>query len=196
MATERGQRVPLDLARLAQLVESACEGLGADVRPEPILAETRRNLYDGVPIEEVHKAAILAARTLIEKDPAYTRATARLLLHTICKDILGEEVAQADMQTRYAEYFPGFIKKGVTAERLDERLLQFDLQRLGAALKAERDMQFDYLGLQTLFDRYFIHIDEQRIELPQASRSGISWIDEYFLAFLRCPAVHFLETID
>jgi len=168
MATERGQRVPLDLARLAQLVESACEGLGADVRPEPILAETRRNLYDGVPIEEVHKAAILAARTLIEKDPAYTRATARLLLHTIRKEILGEEVAHAEMQARYAEYFPGFIKKGVNAERLDERLLQFDLPRLGAALNAGRDMQFDYLGLQTLFDRYFLHIDERRIELPQA----------------------------
>jgi ribonucleoside-diphosphate reductase alpha chain len=167
-ATERGQRVPLDLARLARLIESACEGLGADVRPEPILAETRRNLYDGVPIEEVHKAAILAARTLIEKDPGYTRATARLLLHTIRKEILGEEVAQAEMQSRYGEYFPGFIKKGVSSERLDERLLQFDLPRLGAALKAERDMQFDYLGLQTLFDRYFLHVDEQRIELPQA----------------------------
>ena len=138
------------------------------MRPEPILAETRRNLYDGVPIEEVHKAAILAARTLIEKDPGYTRATARLLLHTIRKEILGEEVAQAEMQSRYGEYFPGFIKKGVGAERLDERLLQFDLPRLGAALKAERDLQFDYLGLQTLFDRYFLHIDEQRIELPQA----------------------------
>ncbi len=167
-ATERGQRVPLDLARLARLIESACEGLGADVRPQPILAETRRNLYDGVPIEEVHKAAILAARTLIEKDPGYTRATARLLLHTIRKEILGEEVAQAEMQGRYGEYFPGFIKKGVSAERLDERLLQFDLPRLGAALKAERDLQFDYLGLQTLFDRYFLHVDEQRIELPQA----------------------------
>ncbi len=167
-ATDRGQRVPLDMSRLASLIESACAGLGADVRPEPILAETRRNLYDGVPIEEVHKAAILAARTLIEKDPGYTRATARLLLHTIRKEILGEEVAHADMQARYADYFPGFVKKGVAAERLDERLLQFDLPRLGAALKAERDLQFDYLGLQTLYDRYFLHIDEQRIELPQA----------------------------
>ena len=166
--TDRGQRVPLDLAGLTGLFASACDGLGADVRPEPIMAETKRNLYDGVPIEEVHKAAILAARTLIEKDPGYTRATARLLLHTIRKEILGEEVGQAEMQTRYAEYFPAFVKKGVNAERLDERLLQFDLARLGAALKAERDLQFDYLGLQTLFDRYFLHIDEQRIELPQA----------------------------
>ena len=167
-AIDRGQRVPLDFAHLRALIASACEGLGADVRPDPILAETRRNLYDGVPMDEVHKASILAARTLIEKDPGYTRATARLLLHTIRKEILGEEVLQGEMAARYADYFPGYIKKGVQAELLDERLLQFDLAKLGAALNAERDMQFDYLGLQTLYDRYFLHIDEARIELPQA----------------------------
>ncbi len=168
MVTDRGQRVPLDLARLQVVFDSACAGLGADVKAQPIMAETQRNLYDGVPIDEVHKAAILAARTLIEKDPGYSRATARLLLHTIRREVLGEEVLQADMHTRYAEYFPGFIKTGVQAELLDERLLQFDMVKLGAALKAERDLQFDYLGLQTLYDRYFIHLDEVRIELPQS----------------------------
>ena len=165
---DRGQRIPLDEAHLQTLIESACAGLGADVRAEPILAETRRNLYDGVPIDEVYKASILAARTLIEKEPAYTRATARLLLHTIRREILGGEVLQGDMAVRYAEYFPGFIKKGIGAELLDEKLAQFDLARLGAALKPERDLQFDYLGLQTLYDRYFLHIDDARIELPQA----------------------------
>jgi len=168
MVTDRGNRVPLDSARLQTLIESACAGLGADVRPEPILSETKRNLYDGVPIDEVHKAAILAARTLIEKDPGYTRATARLLLHTIRREVVGEELLHSDMQTRYAEYFPQFVKKGVGAELLDEKMLQFDLPRLGAALQADRDLQFDYLGLQTLYDRYFLHIEEQRIELPQA----------------------------
>ncbi|HUG24606.1 ribonucleoside-diphosphate reductase subunit alpha [Piscinibacter sp.] len=163
-----GQRVPLDAGRLQTLIQSACADLGADVKPEPILAETKRNLYDGVPIDEVHKAAILAARTLIEKDPGYTRATARLLLHTIRKEVLGEEVLHADMHTGYAEYFPTFVKKGVQAELLDERLLQYDLAKLGAALKPDRDLQFDYLGLQTLYDRYFLHIGEARIELPQA----------------------------
>jgi ribonucleoside-diphosphate reductase alpha chain len=163
-----GHRVPLDEARLQALVESACAGLGEDVRPEPILAETRRNLYDGVPIDEVYKAAILAARTLIEQDPAYTRATARLLLHTIRREVVGGEIMQAEMPARYAEYFPKFIKKGVEAELLDEKLLQFDLAKLGAALNADRDLQFDYLGLQTLYDRYFLHIEEQRIEMPQA----------------------------
>jgi ribonucleoside-diphosphate reductase alpha chain len=163
-----GKRVPLDLAALRALIESACEGLGAEVGAEPILAETRRNLYDGVPMDEVYKAAILAARTLIEKDPAYTRATARLLLHTIRREILGGEVMPAEMHQRYAEYFPSFIKKGVQAELLDDKLLQYDMVRLGAALKAERDLQFDYLGLQTLYDRYFLHIEEARIEMPQA----------------------------
>ena len=163
-----GQRVPLDMDHLQALIESACAGLGAEVRAEPILAETRRNLYDGVPIEEVHKASILAARTLIEKEPAYSQATARLLLHTIRKDILGEELTPAQMAERYPDYFAQFITRGVVAELLDPRLQQYDLARLGAALKPERDFQFDYLGLQTLFDRYFLHIDEQRIEMPQA----------------------------
>ena len=166
--TDGGQRVALDLAALRALIESACAGLGKDVSAEPILAETRRNLYDGVPMDEVYKAAILAARTLIEKDPAYTRATARLLLHTIRREILGGEVLQEQMKERYAEYFPRFVKRGVEAELLDDKLLQFDLARLGAALDASRDLQFDYLGLQTLYDRYFLHIDETRIELPQA----------------------------
>ena len=77
------------------------------------MAETMRNLYDGVPMDEVYKASILAARTLIEKDPDYTYATARLLLHTIFKEVLGRDVPPAEMAQRYADYFPGFIKKGV-----------------------------------------------------------------------------------
>ncbi len=163
-----GQRVPLDLGQLQRLIESSCAGLGADVRPDPIMAETMRNLYDGVPVDEVYKASILAARTLIEKDPDYTYVTARLLLHTIFKEIIGREVQPADMAQAYADYFPQFIKKGVENELLDEKLLQYDLTRLGAALKADRDLKFDYLGLQTLYDRYFLHVRKTRIELPQA----------------------------
>jgi ribonucleoside-diphosphate reductase alpha chain len=165
---DSGQRVVLDLQRLKTLIETSCSGLGADVKAEPILAETMRNLYDGVPMDEVYKASILAARTLIEKDPDYTYATARLLFHTIAREVLGVDVAPSDMASAYTGYFPGFIKRGVNAELLDERLMQFDLPRLGAALKAERDLQFDYLGLQTLYDRYFLHEAKARIELPQA----------------------------
>ncbi|MBL8339110.1 MAG: ribonucleoside-diphosphate reductase subunit alpha [Rhodoferax sp.] len=163
-----GNRVVLDMGWLKSLIDSACEGLGADIRPEPILAETLRNLYDGVPMDEVYKASVLAARTLIEKDPDYTYATARLLFHTIAKEVLGRDVPQSRMGEAYVDYFPQFIRKGVDNELLDDKLLQFDLPRLGAALKAERDMQFDYLGLQTLYDRYFLHVGKTRIEMPQA----------------------------
>lgn len=163
-----GQRVALDVAELKGLIESACSGLGDGITAAPIEAETMRNLYDGVPLDEVYKASILAARTLIEKDPDYTFATARLLLHTIFKEIVGREVMPAERSQAYVEYFPQFIQKGVDNELLDPQLLTFDLARLGAALKAERDLQFDYLGLQTLYDRYFLHVRKTRIELPQA----------------------------
>jgi ribonucleoside-diphosphate reductase alpha chain len=162
------RRVPLDMGKLTALIESACEGLGKDIKADPILSETLRNLYDGVPVDEVYKASILAARTLIEKDPDYTYATSRLLLHTIRKEIMGEDLTQAEMAARYADYFPQFIKRGVDAELLDDKMLQFDLAKLGAALKPERDLRFDYLGLQTLFDRYFLHVRKTRIEMPQA----------------------------
>jgi len=165
---DNGERVALDLGELKSLIESACTGLGDGVSADPIVAETMRNLYDGVPLDEVYKASILAARTLIEKDPDYTFATARLLLHTIFKEIVGREVAPADRASTYADYFPHFIKKGVDNELLDEKLLQYDLARLGGALKADRDLKFDYLGLQTLYDRYFLHVRKSRIELPQA----------------------------
>ena len=165
---QKGELVALDQQALEALFSQACANLDADVKPEPILAETLRNLYDGVPAEEVYKAAILAARTLIEKEPDYTYATARLLLHTIAAEVLGETVGLPELAARYADYFPQFIKKGVDNELLDERLQQFNLARLGAALKPERDLKFDYLGLQTLYDRYFLHVRKTRIELPQA----------------------------
>ena len=165
---EAGRRVALDVARLRLLIDQACEGLGPDLQVEPILSETMRNLYDGVPLDEVYKAAILAARTLIEKDPDYTYVTARLLLHVIAREVLGHESTPTEMAQEYAEYFPRFIQRGVDAELLDEKLLQFDLPRLATALKAERDLKFDYLGLQTLYDRYFLHVKKSRIELPQA----------------------------
>jgi ribonucleoside-diphosphate reductase alpha chain len=163
-----GQRVALDMAALKGLIESACEGLSGDVKSEPIVAETMRNLYDGVPIDEVYKASILAARTLIEKDPDYTFATARLLLHTIFKEVVGRDLSPAEAAASYVDYFPGFVKKGVDAELLNPELLNYDLKKLAAALKPERDLKFDYLGLQTLYDRYFLHMRKKRIELPQA----------------------------
>ncbi|SAL87062.1 ribonucleoside-diphosphate reductase, alpha subunit [Caballeronia arvi] len=166
--TDNGITLPLDMDALKALIVSACADLGEAVSAEPIVAETVKNLYDGVPMSQVYDSAILAARTMIEKDPAYSQVTARILLHTIRREILEGEVTQAEMGERYAEYFPLFIKRGVEAGLLDDKLQQFDLKRLGAALDANRDLQFDYLGLQTLYDRYFLHVDGTRIELPQA----------------------------
>ncbi|HZW13522.1 MAG TPA: ribonucleoside-diphosphate reductase subunit alpha [Noviherbaspirillum sp.] len=166
--TENGQSRPLDLEQVRKLITSACVGLEKHVDAEAILAETVKNLYDGVPVEELHKSAILAARALMEKDPAYSKVTARLLMHTIRKEVFGQEVAQADARTHYIDYFPKFIKKGIQADLLDTKLAQFDLKQLAEALQPERDLQFGYLGLQTLYDRYFLHIDGTRIEMPQA----------------------------
>ncbi len=177
--TENGVRVLFDAGRIRALVDAACDGLNTPsyqaVNADVIVAETIKNLYDGVPIEEVHKSAILAARSQFEKDPAYSIVTARLLLHTMRKETLGVEVDQFAMADKYIDYFPQFIKRGIDIELLDEKLGQYDLKRLGAALDAQRDLQFGYLGLQTLYDRYFL-IDRgdayspegRRIELPQA----------------------------
>ena len=165
---DNGQRVPLDQNRLRHRIETACQGLSQDVSAEPIVQETLRNVYDGIPAEEVHKAAIMSARTLIERDPDYTYVTARLLLQSVAKEVLGQEVTQDELAQAYPSYFGRFIARGVEAELLDEAMLHFDLERLGAALHPERDLQFDYLGLQTLYDRYFLHVRKTRIELPQA----------------------------
>jgi ribonucleoside-diphosphate reductase alpha chain len=165
---EGGLSRPLDLDRLQELVKDSCEGLGRAVEPDLILQSVLKDLYDGVPMEEVRKCAILSARALIEKDPAYSYVTARLLLNSIQFEVLGEEVTHAQMRTRYADYFPAFIEKGIAAGLLDPRLRTFDMRSLGAALDANRDFKFGYLGLQTLYDRYFIHVEGRRIELPQA----------------------------
>jgi ribonucleoside-diphosphate reductase alpha chain len=165
---DQGTTRPLDLPAISALVKDSCEGLGRAVDPNQVLQLVVRDLYDGVPMEEVRKSTILAARSLIEKDPAYSYVTARLLLNSVRYEVLGEEISQTGMRTRYADYFPNFIKRGIEAGLLDERLSRFDLQSLGAALDASRDLKFGYLGLQTLYDRYFLHVHGRRLELPQA----------------------------
>ncbi|MEB0134491.1 ribonucleoside-diphosphate reductase subunit alpha [Actimicrobium sp. CCC2.4] len=166
--TEDGQRRLLDMQQVHNLINAACIGLEKHVDANAIFAETVKNLYDGVPVEELHKSAILAARALMEKDPAYTTVTARILMHVIRKEVFGKEVAQADAQAHYLEYFPQFIHNGIAAELLDAKLAEFDLDRLAKALVPDRDLQFGYIGLQTLYDRYFLHIRDIRIEMPQA----------------------------
>ena len=170
-----GVAQPLNVAWLRDIVAAACTNLGDAVSVEAVLEDTLKNIYDGVPREEVYKSTILSARALIEKDPAYAKVSARLLLHTIRQEIMQAEVSQAEMEGRYKEYFPRFIKKGIEIGLLNEELSRFDLEKLAAAIDSNRDLQFDYLGLQTLYDRYFL-IDRndrfsgegRRIEMPQA----------------------------
>ncbi|WP_426319275.1 ribonucleoside-diphosphate reductase subunit alpha [Pseudoduganella sp. R-43] len=166
--TENGVSRPLVMQEVRDLIGAACKGLEKHVDADAILAETVKNLYDGVPVEELHKSAILAARALMEKDPAYSQVTARILLHTIRKEVFGKEVPQAGAAAAYIEYFPQYIAKGIAAELLNEELGKFDLAKLAKALVADRDLQFGYIGLQTLYDRYFLHVRDVRIEMPQA----------------------------
>src|SRR5690606_40423562 len=160
-------------ARLQKIVEEACRGL-ADVDGGWILEETQRNLFDGVPEKDVAPALMMAARARIEQEPNYSYVAARLLLDSLRSEALSFlghgflEATQDEMAERYAEYFVDYVKRGAELELLSPELTRFDLQRLGAALKPERDLQFTYLGLQTLYDRYFIHSKGIRFELPQA----------------------------
>jgi len=173
MTAGDGTLHPLDVARLARIIAESCEGLEA-VSPDPILAEARRNLYDGITQDDLSLAPIMAARTLIEQEPNYAYVAARLLLDRLRREALTfiggrpEQATQAQMTTRYASYFPDFIRTGVEAGLIDPELACFDLERIGAALKPERDLSFQYLGLQTLYDRYFLHVEGKRFELPQA----------------------------
>ena len=163
-----GARRLLDINDVHALVNAACSGLEKHVDADAIVAETLKNLYDGVPVEELYKSAILAARALMEKDPAYSQVTARILLHTIRKEVFEHEVPQAAAAAEYVSYFPQYIAKGIHNELLDEELGKYDLERLAKAIVADRDLQFGYIGLQTLYDRYFLHVRDVRIEMPQA----------------------------
>jgi ribonucleoside-diphosphate reductase alpha chain len=125
--TDHGVKRPLDLDRLTYLVKASCEGL-PDAEPDRILKATLKDLYDGVPMDEVRKGVVLSGRALIEKDPAYSYVTARLLLDSVRFEAMGEEATQAQMETKYAEYFPQFIKHGIKIGLLNDALAQYDLK--------------------------------------------------------------------
>ncbi|MEM1110933.1 MAG: ribonucleoside-diphosphate reductase subunit alpha [Pseudomonadota bacterium] len=166
-----GSRVPLNVDRLHTIVAEACAELD-DVSESRIIDEALKNLYDGVSAEELSTSLVITARTLIEQEPNYTYASARLLLDNLRAEALGfmnvtDSATQADMTTLYAKALPAYINRGVELELLSPDLLDYDLAQLGQALLPERDLQFTYLGLQTLYDRYFIHSNEVRFELPQ-----------------------------
>jgi ribonucleoside-diphosphate reductase alpha chain len=167
MQARDGERVPLDLQALSRKVVRACRGLESVCAAREVIDEAIENLYDGVKEEEVEKALIMAAKARIEREPSYTYVASRLLLDTIYKEVLGVDLNHADLNARHREGFKQYIDIGIEVERLDPKLKDYDLDRLAAALEMDRDMDFTYLGMQTVYDRYLQHHQDHRIETPQ-----------------------------
>ena len=169
--SQDGNRVPLDITRLTTLIEEACQNL-KDVDSRRVIQNALDNMYDGISVDDVATSILITARTLVEEEPSYTFVTSRLLLDQLRTEALSflevaRNATQGEMKELYPKTLEAFITKGIELELLDPQLTKFDLSTLGNAIKPERDLQFTYLGLQTLYDRYFIHSDEIRIELPQ-----------------------------
>ncbi|KTD21703.1 ribonucleoside-diphosphate reductase subunit alpha [Legionella londiniensis] len=172
IAMPDGELVPLDLERLKTIVLEACRDL-ANVKAEPVIKDALRNLYNRASLQDVHKALIMSARALVETEPNYTYVSARLLLDSLRSEALIKlglqtEATFDEMAKLYPEYFKAYVASGIEQGILDPKLGEFNLDKLAKALLPERDMQFTYLSLQTLYDRYFIHEHGKRYELPQA----------------------------
>lgn len=168
-----GTAEPLDEAQLSREIEEACRHLEG-VSAAAVMVEVRRNLYDGILLREVGLALTMAARTLVEQEPNYAFVSARLLLINLRDEATAFVFPESTLRTQrrttttYAEYFPVYVRRAIEVSILDKELANFDLTRLGAALRPERDGHFQFLGLQTLYDRYFLHSGGIRFELPQA----------------------------
>ncbi|HDN26846.1 MAG TPA: ribonucleoside-diphosphate reductase subunit alpha [Thioploca sp.] len=168
-----GRRLILDESCLQAQATEACANLEG-VTSALVIEESLKNLFDGISERDVNHALVMSTRMLIEKEPNYTYVAARLLLNQLRKEALAFVkfnpvlATAADMVRYYPDYFKVYIHCGIEHELLDPTLAKFDLARLGNALVAERDLQFTYLGLQTLYDRYFLHWEDTRFELPQA----------------------------
>ncbi len=166
-----GTVVPLDVEKVAGLISDACENLD-EVSINEVLDEALKNLYDGVSIADMRTSLVMSARTKVEKEPNYSYVTARILMDQIRSEALNflniaEESTYQEMEKYYPEAFKAYIDKGIELDILNPELKTFDLDRLSQAIDHTRDNQFTYLGLQTLYDRYFIHCDDVRYELPQ-----------------------------
>ena len=164
---DAGKRVPLPRKEISEMAVAACRGLPS-TEPARIVERALKDLYDGMPLAEVRRALVLAAREMLEGDPAYSYVTARLLLADLRREVIGKPLTQKEMGRAYPSYFADYIKRGIEAELLNPELAGYDLKALGRALDASRDLSFDYLGMQTIHDRYLLHVEGRRIEMPQA----------------------------
>lgn len=168
---EDGRTLPLDEARMRATIENACAGL-KEVDANVVVEETLRNLFNGIKVRDLHKAMIMSARTRIELEPNYSYVAARLLLNDLHREALTFLTfpmpdSEEEKAALYPQVFEKFLEAGIEHDLLNEELKTFDLQKLGKALRIELDQRFTYLGLQTLYDRYFLHHQGTRFELPQ-----------------------------
>ena len=156
-----------DVQKLRPRVAEACRGLEDKVSVDVILKKTLTNCYDGMESKQIPEAILLAVRPLVEEEPAYSYVAARILLSLLYREVVEKPVSIEQMRKEYPKALKHSFEQAVKAERLSPELLTFDLDKIGHALKAERDLQFNFMGLKTLYDRYFIHLDGRRIEAPQ-----------------------------
>ena len=163
-----GRTVLFDLNKVRHTIERVSQGYEKSIDPGLISRELIKNIYDGVSSEEIEKALILATVPFIEKDPAYSKVAARLYQQRIYKEVIGRSISPELLDIAYRDAFISGLKKTAASGMMDARMLEFDLRKLSEGLRTERDDLFEYLGLQTLYERYFIKIEEKRIELPQA----------------------------
>ncbi|MEK7340331.1 MAG: ATP cone domain-containing protein, partial [Verrucomicrobiota bacterium] len=148
-------------------IKVACRGLEELVSADELLENTVSNFYEGIKEKEVDLAQIMAARTKIEIEPAYSKVAARLLLDVLYRETMEISSSDPDLESSHRSYFKKYIKEGIKLSRLHPDLLKFDLDLLCHAMQLQRDDQFTYLGLQTLYDRYFIHHEQRKLETPQ-----------------------------
>jgi ribonucleoside-diphosphate reductase alpha chain len=167
MVNRDGQLENLDFERLRSQVDSACDGLDATCSSGELLEEVEKQFFNGITPREIGRSMVLAARSRIEKDPDYDTVAGRLVLNIIYRESLGKSAASGDLQVLYKEKFADFIQTGIDALRISPELATFDLAKLADAIDSERDALFPYLGLQTIYDRYLLHIEGRRFEAPQ-----------------------------
>ena len=162
-----GEKEVLDPSRLKRDIYGACRGIEDKCQANDLFNETMRNLYDGVHTEEIDKALVMSAKARIETEPAYTYVAARLLLNQIYEEVLPKFDSPVELPQLHRDHFADYLRQGVDADRLSPDLLKYDLAKLADAFVLERDQQFAYMGIQTIYDRYLIHIGGTRIETPQ-----------------------------
>lgn len=167
VVTEDKKHKSISERHLKKWIAHACRGFEKVVSVQELLDMCILNFYEGIKEKEVDMAVIMAARASIEKDPAYSTVAARLLLDVLYRESMEITASDSKLKKRHREYFKSYIKHGISIERLSPELEGFDLDMLADAMDLERDDQFNLLGLQTLYDRYFIHENERRLETPQ-----------------------------